>query len=150
MSALPAVTELPRTSRGPLRAKGCICGKQMFDRFYGTCVWCGHGDAKDFIDDAYRRNMERNAGPIMRTTPAYDARVVPLRRRTQLWTEDECVSAFIAWKANHGHEPKSYHWQQPREGEVRPTYNYILKLFGGWQAFLGYMKDIPAEQMPRG
>lgn len=127
----------------------CICGKEMYDRHFGTCVWCGHGNASDFVDNAYRRNMERNAGPIMRTTPAYDARVVPLRRRGA-WTEDECAAAFIAWKANHGREPKSTDWAEPMAtGDKRPSYGTINKLFGGWQGFLDHIADIPKDQFPK-
>lgn len=132
-----------------LQANGCICGKRMFQREnMGTCVWCGHGMAKSIVEDAYRRNMEHNVCAIF-TTPLPDARVVPLRRRRKpTWSEDECVSAYYAWRANHGREPTSTDWTATQGlGEHRPSYGTIRALFGGWPAFKHYIAEIPRDQV---
>jgi hypothetical protein len=134
-----------------LPALGCLCGKRMMEDFNeGTCVWCGHGLAREVIELAYARNMAGNVPVLgLRVASAADARVVPIRRaRSHSWDEDGCAMVALRIQAETGRFPSSTQWQRARtRGEHRPTYRDVHALFGGWQAFKDYCADIPREQV---
>jgi hypothetical protein len=125
------------------RATGCICGKEMVDRNDGWCFWCGHGVPSRGVDEAYRRVMERSEHPEF----AGPSRVVVPLVRSNTWSEDECVAAYYAWRANHGREPTSSDWQQPAGLDRRPSYGTVYKLFGGWEGFKRHIAEIPRDQV---
>lgn len=127
----------------PLAALGCLCGKRMIeDLNEGTCLWCGHGLARQTIETAYARLAVQTTSPL-------DGRVVAIRRApSHEWDQDSCAQVALKILRDTGRFPKSADWQAPRlRGEHRPTYEKVRLLFGGWPAFRQYCADIPLEQV---
>lgn len=130
-----------------LAALGCLCGKHMIELANeGTCLWCGHGRARDIAEIAYRRLAEQNVSPIFTSRPP-DVRVVALRAaRSHIWDEDACALAALAEEKRTGRFPRASDWQKAQiHGEHRPSYQTIHNRFGGWKAFKLYCADIPRE-----